>query len=82
MWLDEEQFRSLPFAGSEEQVNQELQIRKNGETRSRYRSRAEGMDDALLDKLTVLEGSLEPLRDPEGGAIALPVETDDYGTPR
>ena len=40
------------------------------------------MDDALLDKLTVLEGSLEPLRDPEGGAIALPVVTDDYGTPQ
>ena len=46
------------------------------------RDRAEGMDDALLDKLTVLEGSLDPLRDPEGGAIALPVETDDYGTPQ
>ena len=82
VWLDEEQFRSLPFAGSEEQVNQELQIREKRGDKIQVSLQAEGMDDALLDKLTVLEGSLEPLRDPEGGAIALPVETDDYGTPQ
>lgn len=82
VWLDEEQFRSLPFAGPEEQVNQELQIREKRGDKIQVSLQAEGMDDALLDKLTVLEGSLDPLRDPEGGAIALPVETDDYGTPQ
>ena len=82
VWLDEEQFRSLSFTGSEEQVNQELQIREKRGDKIQVSLQAEGMDDALLDKLTVLEGSLEPLRDPEGGAIALPVETDDYGTPQ
>ena len=82
VWLDEEQFRSLSFTGSEEQVNQELQIREKRGDKIQVSLQAEGMDDALLDKLTVLEGSLEPLLDPEGGAIALPVETDDYGTPQ
>ena len=82
VWLDEEQFRSLSFTGPEEQVNQELQIREKRGDKIQVSLKAEGMDDALLDKLTVLEGSLEPLRDPESGAIALPVETDDYGTPQ
>ena len=40
------------------------------------------MDDALLEKLTVLSGSLDPLRDPKGNAIAVAVDTDDYGNPQ
>ncbi len=39
----------------------------------------EGLDNVLLDKLTVLEGDLGPLRSPDSSAIALAVHTDDYG---
>ena len=39
-------------------------------------------DRAFIEEILDTLGSLEPLRDPEGGAIALPVETDDYGTPQ
>lgn len=43
--------------------------------------RIEGLDPALLEKLTVLEGDLAPLSDPEKKAIAIVVSVDDYGNP-
>ena len=39
------------------------------------------MDDALLEKLQVLEGSIDALKDPNAKAIAIAVDTDDYGNP-
>lgn len=39
----------------------------------------EGLDDALFDKLKVIEGDLKPLSDPEEKAIALKVYVDEYG---
>lgn len=39
----------------------------------------EGLDDALFEKLSVLEGDLAPLFSPEKHAIAMAVPTDDYG---
>ena len=41
----------------------------------------EGLDEALLEKLTVLEGNLSPLLSAEGHFIAVAVLTDDYGNP-
>ena len=39
----------------------------------------EGLDDALFEKLTVVDGDLAPLFAPDGRSIALAVHTDDYG---
>lgn len=39
----------------------------------------EGMDRALLEKLTVAQGDLAPLFDTAGNAIAVSVQVDDYG---
>ncbi len=41
----------------------------------------EGMDDALFEKLTVIEGNLSPLFEENSTAIAIPLLTDDYGRP-
>lgn len=38
-----------------------------------------GLDPALFEKVTVLEGDLAPLSDENNHAIALFVDTDDYG---
>lgn len=40
-----------------------------------------GMEDYPLKKLTVLNGSLDALRDPAQNAIVAVLETDDYGKP-
>lgn len=39
----------------------------------------EGLDEPLFEKLTVVEGDLAPLFQPEEKAIAMVVYTDDYG---
>ena len=39
----------------------------------------EGLDEPLFEKLTVVEGDLSPLFQPEEKAIAMVVYTDDYG---
>ena len=39
----------------------------------------EGLDEPLFEKLTVVEGDLAPLLQPETKAIAMVVYTDDYG---
>lgn len=39
----------------------------------------EGLDEALFDKLTVIEGNLSALSDKDTNAIAVVVDTDDYG---
>lgn len=39
----------------------------------------EGLDNSLFDKLTIIEGSLDPLFEENINAIALVVGTDDYG---
>lgn len=39
----------------------------------------EGLDESLFEKLTVVEGDLAPLFDPDSNAIAICVNQDDYG---
>ena len=41
----------------------------------------EGLDDALLDKLILLDGDLAPLHDSDGHYIAISAVLDDYGNP-
>ena len=39
----------------------------------------EGLDETLFEKVTVLDGELDPLFDENTHAIAIRVHTDDYG---
>ena len=41
----------------------------------------EGLDVQLMDKLTVLDGELDILKDPNGRSVAISVDIDDYGDP-
>ena len=43
-------------------------------------SQAEGLDPALLTKLTVIEGDLSPMLEPDNHAVAIAVNLDDDGT--
>lgn len=43
------------------------------------RALIEGLDEPLFEKLTVVEGDLAPLFQPDAKAIAMVVYTDDYG---
>ena len=81
-WLTEKQFRNTALGPSEDELSQMIQGREKRDQLIQTSLQIEGMDDALLDKLTVLEGSLDSLRDPEEKAIAIAVPADDYGNVR
>lgn len=81
VWLKERQFRKLAYGASEEEMNDTVQYREKRGDLIQASLQVEGMDEALLQKLTVLEGSLEDLSDPQTKAIAVAVSTDDYGNP-
>lgn len=81
-WLTEKQFRDTALGPSEDELRQTIQGREKRGQLIQTSLQIEGMDDALLDKLTVLKGSLDTLRDPEEKAIAIAVPTDDYGNVR
>ena len=82
VWLSKQQFRSMAYGASDEMIRQQLAYREKRGEKITASLQVEGMDDALLEKLTVLSGSLDPLRDPKGNAIAVAVDTDDYGNPQ
>ena len=67
---------------TEEEISQTIKNREKWGQLLQANLQVEGVDDALLDKLTVLEGSLDSLRDPEEKAIAIAVPADDYGNVR
>ena len=72
----------MAYGASMRLIRQQLAYREKRGEKIAASLQVEGMDDALLEKLTVLSGSLDPLRDPKGNAIAVAVDTDDYGNPQ
>lgn len=78
-WLTEEQYRGVAMGISEEQISRMIQGSEKKDQLIQTGIQIEGMDAALLDKLTVLEGSLDPLYNSQEKVIALSVSTDDYG---
>lgn len=52
---------------------------RDGERIGSY-SQVEGLDRSLLEKLTVIEGDLSPLREPDSHAVAIAVHTEDDGS--
>lgn len=81
VWISEEEFRENAYGVSGEMIRQELSYRERRGEKIEASLQVEGMDNALLEKLTVLAGDIKPLQDPEAQAIAVTVDTDDYGNP-
>ena len=80
IWISEQAWRdNVQNHLTEEEFEQSLQAlpEKNGLVQDTFL--LEGMDDTLIDRLTVLEGNLEGLRSPDSSAIAFVVHADDYG---
>lgn len=80
--LTEDQFRGTAYGATEEELRRRIEYLGKQDDMIPTGIQIEGMDDQVLDKLTVLEGSLDPLKDPEEKAIAVAVPVDDYGTPQ
>ena len=79
-WMTEEAWRmDRARFGSPDTVERELaQAHRRGDLVGPT-ALIEGLDEPLFEKLTVVEGDLAPLFQPEEKAIAMVVYTDDYG---
>ncbi|MDO5400336.1 MAG: ABC transporter permease [Eubacteriales bacterium] len=78
-WLTDRELAAIIGPGAEKIMEQYRQMAaKRGDLTS-TQMLIEGMDEGLFSKLTVYEGSLEPLTDPSQNAIALVASLDDYG---
>ena len=80
IWISKQAWRdNVQNYLTEEEFEQSLQAlpEKDGLVQDTFL--LEGMDDTLIDRLTVLEGNLEDLRSPDSSAIAFVVHADDYG---
>ena len=79
-WMTEDTWRmDRARFGSQDTVEMELkQAYRRGDLVGPT-ALIEGLDEPLFEKLTVVEGDLAPLFQPETKAIAMVVSTDDYG---
>lgn len=82
-YMSEQAWRadSAWFYTSQEQIEAALEMSRASDGTIMQTAQIEGMDAALLDKLTVLDGSIEPLRRQQEHMIAFVVQMDDYGNP-
>ena len=80
VWMDTEQYKKMavPYLGEEELEEKVKYYEKRG-SEIKTPTILEGLDEALFEKVTVLDGELDPLFDENINAIAIRVETDDYG---
>jgi len=74
VWREEAEFylRGTDIEGT-------LQTAQRDGDRIASLSQAEGLDPALLTKLTVIEGDLSPMLEPDNHAVAIAVSLDDSG---
>lgn len=80
-WMTEDALRKSlsQFVESEEELENQLSLKSKKGDLVNADALIEGLDTALFDKLTVIEGDLTPLLRGDPGTIALAVEADDYG---
>lgn len=80
VWMDTEQYKKMavPYLGEEELEEKVKYYEKRG-SEIKTPTILEGLDEALFEKVTVLDGELDPLFDENTHAIAIRVHTDDYG---
>ncbi len=80
VWMDTEQYKKIavPYLG-EEELEEEVEYYEKRGSEIKTPTILEGLDDALFEKVTVMDGELAPLFDENTHAIAIRVQTDDYG---
>lgn len=78
-WLSESEFRAVMGPVSEETLKLQMDQAMKRDGLWGASILLEGLDEALLEKLEVYEGSLEPLTDPSQNAIALAGNLDEAG---
>ena len=80
VWMDAGQYKEMAgeYLG-EEELEAELNSYEKKGSEIEAPTTLEGLDDALFEKVTVLDGELAPLFDENTHAIAVRVRTDDYG---
>lgn len=80
MYIDEEQWLDIIMPHTTEDYAQTM-LANTPQRGGKYAmdSQIEGLDSALFEKLTVVEGDLAPLFDENSHSIAMCVDVDDYG---
>ncbi len=79
-WMQEEIWRTIAERyNSKEAVEAELEWQPRRGELLPVDALIEGFDQALFEKLTVLDGDISPLFQRDGNAIAVAVSVDDYG---
>lgn len=81
-WMTEEAWRDIAEGYYPDELRETIlkQAARRGDLVCE-KIQVEGLDEALFDKLTVLEGDLSSLLQEDSKTIALIVNTDDYGAP-
>lgn len=80
MYLPEEYWREeAAYYLRDQNVEELLKTAERDGDKIAAQSQIEGLDPALLSKLTVLDGDLSALAQPDDDAIAIEVSLDDYG---
>ena len=79
-WMSEEHWlQDMMHYTSEENAKAMLEQQNRRGDLVGQSAMMEGLDDSLFDKLTVVEGNISPLFQKDTNAIAVVVDTDDYG---
>ncbi len=80
VWMEEEILRSQYLVYNEEDmVDAIISSSQKRDGLVLNNAMIEGMDESLIEKLNVIEGSLEPMYEKDSNAIAVVVQVDDYG---
>ena len=79
-WMTEEAWRAeRSRVGFTEMMEAELAMSARQEELVGSDAQIEGLDEGLFEKLTLVEGDLAPMFRENSNAIAIAVDTDDYG---
>ena len=79
-WMSEEHWlQDMMHFTSEENAKAMLKQQNRRGDLVEQSAMMEGLDDSLFDKLTVVEGDISPMFQKDTNAIAVVVNTDDYG---
>ena len=79
-WMSEERWlKDMMHYTSEENAKAMLEQQNRRDDLVSQSASIEGLDESLFDKLNVVEGDISPLFQEDTNAIAVVVNTDDYG---
>ncbi|MDO4308934.1 MAG: ABC transporter permease [Eubacteriales bacterium] len=80
IWISEDTLRSqMRNFFDDETITAKLDNQEHRDGLVMADVQIEGLDISLFEKLSVIDGDLAPLSDPDSHTIAVTVDTDDYG---